>query len=158
MGAEYFAPRPATAADVDVLVRHRVRMFAEMGFTSDDGFAGLAAACRGWFADALAAGRYLGWLIASADAPSEIVAGSGLLLHEWPPGIRDLGTTRAYVLNVYTEPPHRGHGLATQLTRAAVDEARNRGIRVVTLHASDEGAPIYRRLGFEETNEMRLLL
>ena len=158
MGAEYLSPRPATAADLDVLVRHRVRMFADMGFASDDGFAALAAASRTWFIDALAAGRYLGWLVAPADAPSEIVAGSGLLLHEWPPGIRDAGTTRAYILNVYTEPEHRGHGLATLLTRAAIDEARRRRIRVVTLHASDEGAPLYQRLGFEETNEMRLLL
>jgi ribosomal protein S18 acetylase RimI-like enzyme len=158
VSAEYVAPRPATAADLDVLVRHRVRMFAEIGFTSDDGFAGLAAASRAWFGEALAGGRYLGWLVARAGPPSEIVAGSGMLLHEWPPGIRDLGTTRAYVLNVYTEPQHRGHGLATLLTRTSVEEARNRGIRVVTLHASDEGMPIYRRLGFEETNEMRLLL
>jgi len=156
--AEYLAPRPATAADLDVLVRHRVRMFAEMGFPSDDGFAGLAAASRAWFGEALAAERYLGWLVARAAAPSEIVAGSGLLVHDWPPGIRDCGAARGYILNVYTDPEHRGHGLATLLTRAAINEVRRRGIRVVTLHASDEGERIYKRLGFEETNEMRLLL
>jgi ribosomal protein S18 acetylase RimI-like enzyme len=155
---KYLPPRPATAADLDALVRHRLRMFADMGFSSDDGFAGLSAASMAWFADAFADGRYLGWLVARAGTPSEIVAGSGLLLHDWPPGIRDIGTTRGYVLNVYTEPDHRGHGLATLLTRAAIDEARRRGIHVVTLHASDEGARIYKRLGFEETGEMRLLL
>lgn len=158
MNERYLPPRPASAADLDALVRHRVRMFADMGFTSDDGFAELSAASRAWFGGALAAGRYLGWLIARAGAPSEIVAGSGMILFDWPPGIRDAGTTRGYILNVYTEPEHRGHGLATILTQAAIDEARRRGIRVVTLHASDDGEHLYRRLGFEESNELRLLL
>ena len=156
--SNYLPLRRATAADLDVLVRHRVRMFAEMGFQSDDRFEALSAACRSWFAGALERGTYLGWLIAPAAAPETIVAGAGMLLLDWPPGVRDAGTTRAYILNVYTEPEHRGHGLATLATRAAVEEARRRGIRVVTLHASDEGRAIYERLGFEATNEMWLIL
>lgn len=156
--AIHLPPRLATPADLDVLVRHRVRMFADMGFTSDDGFAALSQASAAWLAGALADGRYMGWLIAPAAAPNTIAAGAGMLLHDWPPGIRDNGTTRAYILNVYTEREHRGNGLATIATRAAIEEARNRGIRVIALHASDEGRPIYERLGFEETNEMRLLL
>ncbi|MEA2689554.1 MAG: hypothetical protein QOD51_2161, partial [Candidatus Eremiobacteraeota bacterium] len=146
---QYLPPRLATAADLDTIVHHRVRMFAAMGFASDDGFAALARASRTWFAAALAAGRYMGWLIARADALDAIAAGAGMLLHDWPPGIRDSGTTRAYILNVYTEPEHRGHGLATLATRAAIDEAARREIRVVALHTSEEGRTIYERLGFE---------
>ena len=67
----YLPPRPAGGDDLDVLVRHRVRMFAEMGFSSADDFAELSAACRTWFASALADGRYLGWLI----APAAVVTG-----------------------------------------------------------------------------------
>jgi ribosomal protein S18 acetylase RimI-like enzyme len=156
--AIYLPPRLATAAELDVLVRHRVQMFADMGFTRDDGFAALAQASAAWLASALTDGRYMGWLIAPSAAPDTVAAGAGMLLHDWPPGIRDNGTTRAYILNVYTEREHRGNGLATTVTRAAIDEARRRGIRVVSLHASDEGRAIYERLGFEETNEMRLLL
>lgn len=156
--AMYLPPRRATVADVDVLVRHRVRMFADMGFPSEDGFAALAQASRGWLTEAVGADRYLGWLVAPADTPHAVVAGAGMLVHDWPPGPRDIGTTRAYILNVYTEPEHRGRRLATILTQAAVDEARRRGIRVVTLHYSDEGRAIYERLGFVENNEMRLLL
>lgn len=154
----YLPPRLATAADLDVLVRHRIRMFADMGIESADGFAALADASRSWFAGALANGTYLGWFIAPVSSPDTVVAGAGMHFLDWAPGNRDLGTTRAYILNVYTEPEHRGRGLATILTRAAIDETRRRGIRAVTLHASDEGRRIYERLGFEDTNEMRLLL
>jgi ribosomal protein S18 acetylase RimI-like enzyme len=154
----YLPPRLATANDLDVLVRHRIRMFADMGIASPDGFAALTEASRSWFAGALANGTYLGWLIAPAAAPDTVVAGAGMHFLDWAPGNRDLGTTRAYILNVYTEPDHRRHGLATILTRAAIDETRRRGVRAVTLHASDDGRRIYERLGFEESNEMRLLL
>jgi hypothetical protein len=33
---------------------------------------------------------------------------------------------------------------------------KERGLRAVNLHASDEGRHLYEKLGFEATNEMRL--
>jgi hypothetical protein len=33
---------------------------------------------------------------------------------------------------------------------------KQRGFRAVNLHASREGRPLYEKLGFEATNEMRL--
>jgi predicted acetyltransferase len=35
-----------------------------------------------------------------------------------------------------------------------IDEARRRGIRVVALHASQKGQPVYEKLGFTISNEM----
>jgi predicted acetyltransferase len=50
----------------------------------------------------------------------------------------------------------RGRGLARALLALAVDEAKARGIKVVTLHASKFGKPLYEQNGFEMSNEMRL--
>lgn len=154
----YLEPRLATGDDVAILVRHRARMFAEMGVPQDERFAAMCTASSPWFRDAIARGTYAGFLIASADAPQQIVAGAGLLFLEWPPGLYDVATARAYILNVYTEIEHRNRGLARTLTLAAIDEARRRGVRVVTLHASDAGRRLYERLGFVQTNEMRLIV
>jgi GNAT superfamily N-acetyltransferase len=63
---------------------------------------------------------------------------------------------RAYLLNFYVDPAFRGHGLAHALLKTAVGEARRRGIKVVSLHASRFGRPLYERNGFEATNEMIL--
>jgi GNAT superfamily N-acetyltransferase len=60
------------------------------------------------------------------------------------------------VLNVYCEPPHRRRGLARALMDAILDWCRERSISRVSLHASDEGRPLYEGLGFTATNEMRL--
>jgi hypothetical protein len=37
-----------------------------------------------------------------------------------------------------------------------LDWIKKRGLRSVNLHASDEGRPLYEKLGFSATNEMRL--
>jgi len=56
------------------------------------------------------------------------------------------------------EPAFRGHGLAFELLKATVEDAQRRRIKVVSLHASKFGKPLYERNGFEPTNEMLLRL
>jgi GNAT superfamily N-acetyltransferase len=68
------------------------------------------------------------------------------------------GAPRANILNVYTHPPHRRRGLARELIVTALDWCREHGIRAVILHASRDGRALYESLGFEPTNEMRLML
>ena len=62
------------------------------------------------------------------------------------------------MLNVYTNPEHRGRGLARMLMEHILGWARAQGFATVELHASDEGRPLYEKLGFGQTNEMRLVL
>jgi ribosomal protein S18 acetylase RimI-like enzyme len=88
-----------------------------------------------------------------------VVAGAGLLITDWvahPLSPHD--PRRAYVLNVYTDPEFRQRGLAKQLMRTIIETCRSEGFRAVWLHASEHGRPIYSSLGFEPTNEMKLVL
>jgi GNAT superfamily N-acetyltransferase len=43
----------------------------------------------------------------------------------------------------------RGQGLGTVITQAAMDAAQNTGTRVAVLQASEQGRPVYERLGFD---------
>jgi ribosomal protein S18 acetylase RimI-like enzyme len=61
---------------------------------------------------------------------------------------------RGYLLNVYVEPEHRRKRLASHLIDQALAEARKQKIRVVALHSTDEGRPLYESNGFRRTNEM----
>jgi ribosomal protein S18 acetylase RimI-like enzyme len=79
-------------------------------------------------------------------------------LMDFPPHWMDAEPVRAYLLNFYVEPEFRGRGLASELLTTAVEDARRRGIKVVSLHASKFGKPLYERNGFEPTNEMILRL
>ena len=100
------------------------------------------------------AGRYLGWITADDGRP---IASAGMLILDWPPHPFDpRAESRAYLLNVFVEPDFRRRGLARALIELSLAEARRRNIRVVSLHASEEGRPLYDSLGFRSSNEMML--
>lgn len=61
--------------------------------------------------------------------------------------------TKAWIDDVIVDEAARGHGVGESLNRAALDEARRRGIKSVDLTSrpSREAANrLYRRLGFEQ--------
>lgn len=146
-----YTTRPATPEDAPVLAMRR-RMFLAMGKPDDHRMQRVAEAFTMWVADAMRRGRYIGWLV---ETPvHEPIANAGLLLIESPPNLRDLGLIRGYVLNVWTDPEHWRNGIARGLMQTVMTEAHRRRIRVLTLHASDEGKQGYEKLGFRASREM----
>ncbi len=152
MGAEYRI-RMATPDDAAVIARHRAAMFRDMGEVNDGEAARLEAAAFVHLRQMLADRRYVGWL---AECGGEVVAGGGAIISQTLPRPRiPDGGAAALVLNVYTEPGHRHRGLARRVMEAVLDWCGRNHIAVVSLHASAEGRPLYERLGFAPTNEMR---
>ena len=144
----------ATKEDSALIAEHRRRMFVDSGQAESAAMDSMVANFVEWVRPRLADGRYVGWLVQEDEA---VVGGAGMWLMDFPPHFLDPMPLRAYLLNFYVAPAARGRGLAETLLKTAVDEARKRGIRVVSLHASRMGRPIYERNGFEGTNEMMLL-
>lgn len=148
--------RPATAADAETLIAHRRAMFFEMGYRDEAALDAMCAAFRPWLLARIETGEYLAWVATASDA--SIVAGLGLWLMDWPPHMIGPGARRGNILNVYTHPESRRHGIAHRLMDVALDWCRRNGVRAVILHSSDDGRALYEKLGFQPTNEMRLLL
>ena len=144
--------RRATEADAALISAHRRAMFEAMGGFDAGMLDTLRSRNEPWVARMISDGKYFGWIVYDSDRP---VASAGLLILDWPPHPFDpAGETRGYLLNVFVEPGYRKRGLARALVDQCMAEAQRRGIRVVTLHASDAGRPLYQKLGFRSTNEM----
>lgn len=154
-GGSTYELRAVSAGDLDVVVRHRHRMFVDAGYADDASMAARSAAFRTWLAPRLADGRYYGWMLEQEGA---VAAGLGMMTVDWPPHPLHEAPARGYILNVYTETAHRCRGLARRLTTRALDEARARGLRLIFLHATEAGRLVYERAGFKSKNEMQLLL
>lgn len=77
--------------------------------------------------------RYLGLLDGRPVATSRISIGGGV----------------AGLYAVATLPNVRGRGIGRALTLAALEAGRTLGYRIGVLQASDEGLPVYRRIGFQ---------
>ena len=145
--------RRATAADAGLIAHHRHSMFRDNLFAADEVLRAMDDTFEPWVRERLADGRYVGFLLERNGA---VIAGAGVFFCDFPPHWRHPEPVRAYLLNVYTEPSSRGQGLAKQLVGAILRECRGRGVRIVTLHASPQGRPLYEALGFESTDEMML--
>jgi GNAT superfamily N-acetyltransferase len=149
------AIRTAKLADMPALIRHRRRMFEDMG---EGDVATLDAMCKGaeeYFAKALKDGSYRGWL---AEEEGRIIGGGGIVISPWPASPLDAQPRRAMILNIYTEPEYRRRGIARRLMQVILDWLRQEEFSTVALHASNEGRALYESLGFQPTNEMRLKL
>ena len=66
------------------------------------------------------------------------------------------------VLSVYTEEEYRNRGICSELINNMIEYARENKLCRVELMATDEGYPIYKKLGFEDKKQkykdMRLKL
>jgi ribosomal protein S18 acetylase RimI-like enzyme len=144
--------RRATVDDAELITRHRKAMFADMRDAPDSILDEMAHHFEPWVRRMLTDAKYAGWIISDADRD---IASAGLLILDWAPHFLDpAGEQRGYILNVFVEPEYRRRGLAQALMTECMDEARRRAIRIVALHASEKGQPIYRKLGFTTSNEM----
>jgi len=155
--------RLATPRDADVIAWHRARMFQDMGQLPPELFEPLRASARERLSVLLQTREYVGWLATAPQSPETVVAGAGVQLRQVFPhprrradgSVAVAGGRHAIVLNVFTEPPWRRQGLAELLMRHILDWARRERLDRLVLHASVEGRPLYDRLGFVPTNEMR---
>jgi ribosomal protein S18 acetylase RimI-like enzyme len=151
-----FLIRPGTLADAETVVAHRRAMFFEMGYRDEQALDKMCDAFRPWLAWKMRDDQYLAWF--AVDSGGAIAAGLGLWLMDWPPHLVGPGPWRANILNVYTQPQFRRMGLARELMEAAIEWCRANQVRAVILHSSDDGRRLYESMGFQATNEMRILL
>jgi len=146
--------RVAAPSESAIILHHRRSMFRDMGEGTVEELDRMVEVASPWLARALADGSYRHWL--ALDSSGRIAGGGGVLLSPWPASPTDPCTQRAVILNVYTEPEFRKRGIARQIMLTILAWVKERGLRAVNLHASDEGRHLYEKLGFEATNEMRL--
>lgn len=149
-----YSIRRASAKDIPILVRHRRAMFEAMG--QGEGLDEMSERFAEWAEGAMEGDIFFAWLAETENR--EPVSGGAVTLLPWPPTADDPTPIRACVYNVWTEPEHRKRGLARKIMEAIHEWCGERGIRTMSLHASDQGRPLYASLGYQPTNEMRMKL
>jgi ribosomal protein S18 acetylase RimI-like enzyme len=104
----------------------------------------------------MASQRYVGRV---AEGDGAVIAGAGAVLLDWGATWVDPEPVKARLVNVFTLPAHRRHGLARRLVSETMEVLRERGVRSITLASTDSAASLYTSLGFEiRPGEFRILL
>ena len=145
----------ATKDDIDELIRLRIAyMIDDFGSVTDEEKAGMEKQLPDYFERKL--GTELVAFVArdedrSVSGTGKIVSVAYLHIIEMPANSILLSGLFGDVLSVYTEPEYRGKGLCTQLMKNLIEYGQKRGLGRIDLKATDEGYPIYEKVGFKET-------
>ena len=137
----------ATKDDIKELIRLRIAyMMDDFGSVSEDERIALDKQLPDYFL------RKLGSELIAFVARDEnrIVSVAYLLIIEMPANLMLLNGIYGDVLNVYTEPEYRGKGLATRLMNNLIEYGKKAGLGRIDLMATDDGYPIYKKVGFED--------
>ena len=138
----------AKEEDIEELIRLRIAyMKDDFGSVSEEEKAGMESQLPDYFK------RKLGTELIAFTARDEgrIVSVAYLHIIEMPANSILLNGLFGDVLSVYTEPEYRGRGLCTQLMKNLVEYGRARGLGRIDLKATDDGYPVYAKVGFVET-------
>jgi GNAT superfamily N-acetyltransferase len=90
----------------------------------------------------------------------EIISVAYLVIGEWPPNRNFINGKIGTLLNVYTYPEYRKKGIAANIIKMIIEEAKKQNVSMINLLATEDGENVYRKLGFLETEDksMRLKL
>lgn len=143
--------RRANPSDAAELVRLRRVMFEAMGV--DHSAPEWAANADEVLRRCLASGEMAAFVV---EEDGRVVAGGVGMVAQRLPGPKNPSGLHGYVQSMATDPESRGRGHARAVFAALLEWFEERGVTSVDLHATGEGAPLYRSFGFSEPRHLPL--
>ena len=134
--------RKLTEADLERCIRIRISQLREEGATED---LDLVPPLTDYYHRHLADGTFVSWLALDGE---KIIGTSGMSFVEKPPYFSCPTGRIGLLSSMYTDPEYRRRGIAKELLRRVVEEARAYGCGNVQITASDMGVLLYTDFGF----------
>ena len=134
--------RKLTENDLETFINMRINQLREEGATDE---MDLSPALMDYYQRHLANGTFVSWLALDGD---KIIGTSGMSFVEKPPYFGCPTGRIGLLSSMYTNPDYRRKGIARELLRMVVEEARAYGCGTVQITASDMGVLLYSDFGF----------
>ena len=149
--------RTATLHDIPALIQLRIQFLKEIaGQKENPAEDQLAAELEKYFIAHLSGADFINWLVIK---DGQILGTGGICFNNYPPNFKCLNEKRGYIMNIYVLPAYRKQGLAEMIFQKLIATAKQEGISMLTLHATEMGPRLYKKYGFKLTeNEMSLTL
>ncbi len=134
--------RKMTKNDLETFIRMRIAQLREEGATEE---LDLVPALRDYYHRHMADGTFVSWLALDGE---RIVGTSGMSFVEKPPYFSCPTGRIGLLSSMYTDPAYRRQGIAKELLKRVVEEARAYDCGSVQITASDMGVLLYADFGF----------
>ena len=143
----------ACKEDISELIRLRIAyMIDDFGSISEYERTCMEEQLPGYFDRRL--GKELIAFVARAEG--RLVAAAYLLIIEKPANPFLPNGLDGEVLSVFTENEYRGQGICTQLMKNMIEYAKEKRLCRIDLIATEEGYPVYKKVGFEDKTQKYL--
>ena len=113
--------RKATVEDIPELIKFKIMLLDELGEDKNKDLEQLKIELEKFFIEYLGKNEFVSWL---AEFDGKVVATSGLILWRIAPRYDCLHGKYGYILNMYTVPEFRKHGISTWLLKMLIEEAK----------------------------------
>lgn len=147
-------PRLATPADAREVVRLAAMMYSSMGLDATG--AEWRENAQKIMAERLGGDEVVVFVVDDPATPGALAASGGAAVIQRLPGPNTPTGRWGYVQWICTEPAYRRRGLARAVMTAIIDWLEARGVRNVELHATADGEPLYRSMGFADPHSPEL--
>lgn len=132
--------------DLDLLVQTRIEvLYAANRLNNDVDMSEVERESRRYYQTALSNNMHTAYLAFDGD---RIVGAGGISYYEVMPTYHNPSGRKAYVMNMYTAPEYRRKGIAIKTLELLIRDALERGIKEISLEATEMGKPLYKKFGF----------
>ena len=146
----------ASIEDIEILTKTRIEVLRAANQLPDDiDMTDVEQASYAYYSKSLQDGTHAAYLVFDG---AKVVGAGGVSYFRVMPTYHNPSGNKAYVMNMYTNPSYRRQGIAYRTLHLLVEDAKSRGVRAISLEATDMGRPLYEKYGFVKMNdEMELL-
>lgn len=143
--------KKATISDIETIIEYRIIFLQEaQGIPSKELEIILRKSLRQYFSKSIENDSFISWI---AEYENKSIGFSGMVIREQPGNFEITNGKTGYVLNMFTLKEFRNNGIGSILFQKLIDEAKQRNLDRIELHATQDGEPIYRGFGFTEPHD-----
>ena len=141
-----FTWKKADISDLETLVKTRVEVLRAANKLDDSAdMSEVGAQSRDYYTKALADDSHTAFLVYDGD---DFIGAGGVSYYTVMPTYHNPSGRKAYIMNMYVRPEYRRQGIALKTLDMLVRDARERGVELISLEATDMGKPLYEKYGF----------
>lgn len=143
--------KKAELKDIDILVKTRIEVLrAANRLENDTDMSLVEKNSRQYYEEALQSDMHRAYLVYDEE---KIIGAGGISFFQVMPTYHNPTGWKAYIMNMYTDPSYRRQGIAYHMLELLTGEAEKKGIRHISLEATDMGRALYERYGFVKMND-----
>ncbi|TAL59779.1 MAG: GNAT family N-acetyltransferase [Bacteroidetes bacterium] len=143
--------KKATISDIETIIEYRIIFLQEVqGIPGKELELSLRKSLWQYFTKSIENDSFISWI---AEYENKSIGFSGMVIKEQPGNFEIPNGKIGYILNMFTLKEFRNNGIGTLLFQKLIDEATQRNLDRIDLHATQDGEPIYKRFGFTEPHD-----